>query len=641
MLLDAIWSGLYQKTYSAASMLVKGLIGGAMKTSFRGQKKPSGVRLCKKGFLTAGLLAASLVAVVLMTAVRVAADDTKNDLAWQQVAQETGGFWLLIETIPDPIPENKKLEEVIHGGKVCRRDVRSMSEGSYVYKVEWNEACGTSRYQIFAAAATWSQPPERITPGTPLSLDADVNITENVPGSFTVFFGISISTDSPDVSCGYATEGEKTVCEQTVKSHAPEEKEKCVLEVGAGRSAGQQFALRYCVSGNSGYRYVYEWVPAETAPIDKEPEQPKPDPPKSDDSEPDTGYQGPSSSDPGSSSSGGSGSILGPLAVLGTLGTLGVLGVVGVVGAAAAAILVAVLKGGAAAGGASATAAGPAVGSAPDVAPDPSEDLLDDILDELDREIEEPAEPPQKEPVERKETEATIGEPSGDVDWTKYEIDHIRSKLRVELQAMKDEGRFIGNKTGFRKIWNLLPGQITNRIRGWNKNSYCGEMVKLGESHLNKILPDAHISNIEIERNGQMNHIANRVILQDGTEIIVDYWESLATGKPAIYKPEAWLKKWESELGKPLWGDYQKYERVGNEQINIIEHVLKNGEDAIDNFKNGDKSSEPIRKWWRSIDQHKRIEIQRDLFKTLSEGEKETRAKIIRYFNKQKNPNKV
>jgi hypothetical protein len=733
-----------------------------MKTISKKQREQSDLRHFKR-LLTPVLLVTFLMAAVLMVATPGQANDAKSDLLpRQQSAQETGGYWQRVEKpIVDPVSEERITVEILGSpdkkhayaeevryGVLCGTATNTLSDGSFVYQRKYFKRVHCYKHDhYFTAVATWSQPPERITPGKPLTLQADLSKATSITSSTSSWYAegtqLSISTDEPDVGCGYSTGG-KDVCSMRVSAPTPEghveTKEDCVLEVGAGSSEGDQFALRYCTHAG-GYRYIYEWVadeekPADPGPAeveDPKPEQPKPDPPKADDSEPDTGYQGPSSSDSGSD-----GSILGPLAVLGTLGTLGTLGVLGVVGgvgAAAAAILVAVLKGGAAA-----TAAGPAVGTVPEVETDSVDDLLDELLDELDREIEAPeetdeapepeakkkrrdaedeappeiedldeveepeveeemddpgeepkaeteeadeveepeaeaemedpgeepeaeteeadeageseaeeeidqaadlesedtAEPPQKKPVERKETEATIGEPSGDVDWTKYEIDHIRSKLRVELEAMKDEGRFIGNKTGFRKIWNMFPGQITNRIRGWNKNSYCGEMVEIGKSHLKKILPDAYISDIIIERNGQMNHIANRVILQDGTEIIVDYWESLATGKPAIYTPEAWLKKWEKELGKPLWGDWLRRDLIDNAQNNVVRHVIKHGEGGIENFQKG-KTSEPLRNWWKNLDPEKKKTLIDQEFKKFSPRQ-QRRMKFPNNSRFRKNP---
>jgi RHS repeat-associated protein len=360
-----------------------------MKTIFSRQMKRSRVRRCMQMVLPAGLLAVFLVIVVLLTAVRVAAEDVKPDLPNQPLTQETGGYWQRVEKpIADPVSEERitvdglgtpdkkhAYAEEVRYGALCGTATNTLSDGSFVYQRKYfkREHCYKSDH-YFTAVATWSQPPERIIPGKPLTLQANLSMATSITSSTSSWYyegtSLSISTDEPDVGCGYKSGGGKDVCSMRVSAPTPEghveTKEDCVLEVGAGRSAGDQLALRYCTHAG-GYRYVYEWVPAEEKPADlgpgtvedPNPEQPKPDPPKADDSEPDMGYQGPPSSD---SSSGGS--VLGPLAVLGTLGTLGVLGVVGVVGAAVAAILVAVLKGGAAAGGAAATAAGPAVGSA-------------------------------------------------------------------------------------------------------------------------------------------------------------------------------------------------------------------------------------------------------------------------------------
>jgi hypothetical protein len=326
-----------------------------MKTVSDRRKKRSGLVHNRWGMLRASLLMTFLVVMLLIMAVKVAAIDTKSDLAWQQVAQETGGYWQIVDVIPDPISEDDKQKEEIQSGMICATVTNSLSEGSFTQQKKWNnnEKCSYSDHN-FNVAATWSRPPERITPDKSLSLQADISKTTSITSSTSTIYSsytrFGISIDEPDVRCGYATAGGKDVCVMTANARQEyDEKEDCVLEVGSGGSAGQQFALRYCVSGgvnSCGYRYVYEWVEAEEKPADPAPgavDDPGPEPPK------------PISGDPGSASSGG-GSILGSLAVLGVLGILGVLGVVGVVGAAIA-IGIKILGGGG--GPAAASAGGP------------------------------------------------------------------------------------------------------------------------------------------------------------------------------------------------------------------------------------------------------------------------------------------
>jgi hypothetical protein len=320
-----------------------------MKRISKGRRNRSDLLRYSQNLLRVVVLATFLVASLLMVAVKVAASDEESGPIRQQLAQETGGYWQRIEKpIVEPVSEERitveslsspdmthAYAEEVRYGVLCGTATNSLSEGSFVFQRKYfkREHCYKSDYS-FTAVATWSQPPERIIPGKPLSLQANLSKATNITSSTSSWYyaGItfSISIDEPDVRCGY---GGKGVCSMLASAPTPEghveEKEDCVLEVGAGRSAGEQIALRYCVPAG-GYRYVYEWVADEEKPAD-----PGPQPPKPADSEPDTEYQGPSISDPDSGSSGaGWVVVIGGLAVMGAA-AVGFIGL-----AAAAAVLV-------------------------------------------------------------------------------------------------------------------------------------------------------------------------------------------------------------------------------------------------------------------------------------------------------------
>ena len=336
--------------------------------------------------LPAGLLAAFLVTTSMMMVFQVTANDEESGLTWQQLAQETNGYWQLVDTIIDPVPdervtvermgvpdEGKAYAEEIRSGVLCAIVTNSLSEGSFTKHKEWyqDKKCYTSSAS-YTFVATWGQPPGRITPGMPLSLEANVSKTLNVQPGFGSSFQMGITTDAPHTTCGYLTAGAKYVASFVVSTDDRSDKNpEAILVVGAGGSAGEQFALRYCVSGNFGYRYVYEWVADEEKPTEPDPgvvedpgpeqsgpEQPEPDVESPEVSPPDSDYDWPSSSPSDYDSNG---SLLGPIAIIGVLGGLGV---IGVIGAAVVAILAGVLKGSAAAGGA-ATVAGAAKSGVP------------------------------------------------------------------------------------------------------------------------------------------------------------------------------------------------------------------------------------------------------------------------------------
>ncbi len=571
-----------------------------MKTIFRRSQKGAAFRSFSR-ILPAGLLAAFLVIAVLLTAVRVAAKDVEPDMPRQQLAQETGGYWQLVDTIVEPVSEERITDsgldthdlshayaEEVKYGELCGTATNTLSDGSFVFQRKYfkSEHCYKQDY-YFTAVATWSQPPERITPGKPLTLQANISKATSITSSTSSWFycgtGLSISTDEPDVGCG-STRAGKGVCSMRVSAPTSEghveEKEDCVLEVGAGSSAGDQFALRYCTHAG-GYRYVYEWVPAEEKPAapgpaeveEPKPEQPKPDPPKADDSEPDTGYQRPSSSDSGSG-----GSVLGPLAVLGTLGTLGV-GVMGGLavlgGAGAIAIGIKVLGGGGGAAASSVTVGKPYVG-------DKVAEQVADVVEPTEEKLDLKDKPPE---ITR---------------------ENLENEIQKELERLAEEGHYIGNKTILQKGLNIgASSWISDKVFGRTKN-YCEEMKDLGKAHLEKIMPEGTIiEHVALQRNRLMNHIANRVILPDGTELVIDYWEGLANNKPAVYTVKEWKEKWKKELGEPMHGRYEIDDVVSQGQKMMFDHVIKNGYDKIDEFSPSTltpKEVETIKNWARRED---------------------------------------
>lgn len=249
--------------------------------------------------------------------------------------------------------------------------------------------------------------------------------------------------------------------------------------------------------------------------------------------------------------------------------------------------------------------------------------------------------PNQVETVNAHENEISIGVPTDTMDWGKYEPgfekEWIKSQVSAEIDKLKEEGYFIGNASEFRKVWNLTVGQVTNRIRGWKNSMYCEEMVTWGNDHLSRILPEgSYVTQIKLERNRFYNHIANKVILPDGTELVVDYWQSLADGKPAIYTVEEWLSKWEKALGKPKWGDWNIHGEIDGAQASLIEHVLRRGEESIDNWRFKGKTEgydefNTVREWWRTLDSETKVRLKRDYHNRFPQGEMETFTSQMRH----------
>jgi hypothetical protein len=201
---------------------------------------------------------------------------------WQQLTQETGGYWHLVETIVDPLPEEYGRKEDIRQGELCSLETNSLSEGQYGHTKEWFQGesffpCELNKNSNFSAVATWDRPPERLFPDVELPLEAGVTVTANDPGHWGSSLTLGVTTDVPRPRCGALSGRGEYVCRMTVSSARPETEEQCdaPLTVAAGSSAGEQFALRYCI-GTSGYRYVYDWVESAES-VSPEPEETQPE----------------------------------------------------------------------------------------------------------------------------------------------------------------------------------------------------------------------------------------------------------------------------------------------------------------------------------------------------------------------------
>jgi len=119
---------------------------------------------------------------------------------------------------------------------------------------------------------------------------------------------------------------------------------------------------------------------------------------------------------------------------------------------------------------------------------------------------------------------------------------------------------FVRNPDWFvRKGWNNTVGWVWNEKLGNWKGGQCGEYVEWGAEWLKDDIKhiygeDVIIDQILIERNDNYNHVANLIILPNGERKVVDFWEGIQEGKGQVMDEKDWLKKWDDELGKPLWG---------------------------------------------------------------------------------------
>ena len=123
------------------------------------------------------------------------------------------------------------------------------------------------------------------------------------------------------------------------------------------------------------------------------------------------------------------------------------------------------------------------------------------------------------------------------------------------IAKLKKDGVYVSNATNFQKIWYNFP--IKGHLSDWAfgaKRFYCEESLKAGHTMLESTLQaqfgkDAKIGQIFIERHGYLNHTANFVEFPNGDKYVVDIWQSLVDGKPAIVKQADWVKTWNATLG--------------------------------------------------------------------------------------------
>ncbi len=173
----------------------------------------------------------------------------------------------------------------------------------------------------------------------------------------------------------------------------------------------------------------------------------------------------------------------------------------------------------------------------------------------------------------------------------------MENSISEQLVELKKQGHYVGNRTAVSKFWNLTVGQVYDRALGYT-NNYCEEFEAIGRKELQKILPEGtHITNIIIERNSLTNHIANRVILPDGSEYVIDYWQSMVDGKPAIYTVEEWEKTWNNTMGENIvFGN--TLTRLDDKQRSLEEFIYKYGVERIDEWK----GPQAVKNWRKNLD---------------------------------------
>ncbi len=123
------------------------------------------------------------------------------------------------------------------------------------------------------------------------------------------------------------------------------------------------------------------------------------------------------------------------------------------------------------------------------------------------------------------------------------------------ITKLAKDGVYVSNATNFQKVWYNFP--LKGHLSDWAfgaKRFYCEEALKAGQTMLENTLQaqfgkDVQLGQIFIERHSYLNHTANVVEFPNGDKYVVDIWQSLVDGKPAIVKQADWVKTWNATLG--------------------------------------------------------------------------------------------
>lgn len=129
----------------------------------------------------------------------------------------------------------------------------------------------------------------------------------------------------------------------------------------------------------------------------------------------------------------------------------------------------------------------------------------------------------------------------------------LEANMAAVIKTQLAAGYYVKNPTIISKAWNNTLGGLINWMAGY-KGGQCGEFgewgMKWSEPFITKSFgKGAIITDIVCFRNSLIGHRATRVILPNGDRVVLDYWEGMATGKPAVYPEDQWIAKWKAKLG--------------------------------------------------------------------------------------------
>jgi hypothetical protein len=147
--------------------------------------------------------------------------------------------------------------------------------------------------------------------------------------------------------------------------------------------------------------------------------------------------------------------------------------------------------------------------------------------------------------------------------------DRLGEFARCFEQSVRDriaEGYYVKNYSFVRHV--RTAGGALNPFLDKSRGGRCGEYGEWGKGWIkpcvDQYAPGAFVDDLFVEEKStahkkhvgdyvdaiyEANHRATRVVFPDGRRFVVDYWDGVGSGAPALQPQTAWVKTWRDRIG--------------------------------------------------------------------------------------------
>jgi hypothetical protein len=147
--------------------------------------------------------------------------------------------------------------------------------------------------------------------------------------------------------------------------------------------------------------------------------------------------------------------------------------------------------------------------------------------------------------------------------------DPLGDFARCFEQSVRDrigEGYYVKNYSFIRDV--RTAGAALNPFLDKSRGGRCGEYGAWGKKWIkpcvDQYVPGAHVDDLFVEQKSsahtkhasdyvdaiyEANHRATRVVFPEGRRFVVDYWDAIGSGSPAVQPQAGWVKKWRDRIG--------------------------------------------------------------------------------------------